>query len=70
LQEATVAGMPDKVKVLKLVTDKEVQYRAIYASGVNAVMVAVAQSQPADESSVAAATHSVITSMLTKAPVS
>ncbi len=70
LQEATVADLPGQVKVLKLVTSKEVQYRAIYASGVNAVMVAIAQSQPADESSVAAATHSVITSMLTKAPVS
>lgn len=63
-------GLPDQVKVVKLVARDQVQYRAIYASGLNAVMVAVAQAQPADESSVAKALHDAATALLTKAPAS
>ncbi|GAA3431663.1 hypothetical protein [Kutzneria kofuensis] len=64
------SGLPDQVKVVKLVAGDQVQYRAIYASGLNAVMVAVAQAQPADESSVAKALHDAVTALLTKAPAS
>jgi len=70
LQQGKVEGLPSQVQVRKLVTDKEVQYRAIYASGLNAVMVAVAQTQPVDESVVVAALKNVATSLLTKAPAS
>ncbi|MFC0546449.1 hypothetical protein [Kutzneria chonburiensis] len=70
LQPGKVDGLPSQVQVRKLVTDKEVQYRAIYASGLNAVMVAVAQTQPVDESAVMAAMKNVATSLLTKAPAS
>jgi hypothetical protein len=70
LQPGQVDGLSGQVQVRKLVTDKEVQYRAIYASGLNAVMVAVAQTQPVNEAAVVAALRNVTTSLLTKAPAS
>lgn len=68
LHAVDASGLPDQVKVVKLVAGDQVQYRAIYASGLNAVMVAVAQAQPADESSVAKALHDATESVLAKAP--
>ncbi|MFI9380956.1 hypothetical protein [Kutzneria sp. NPDC052558] len=70
LHPADGIGLPDQVKVVKLVAGDQVQYRAIYASGLNAVMVAVAQAQPADESAVAKALHDAATALLAKAPAS
>jgi hypothetical protein len=70
LRAADGGGLPDQVKVLKLVAGDQVQYRAVYASGLNAVMVAVAQTQPVDEKVVAKALHDAATALLTKAPAS
>lgn len=70
LHPADGIGLPDQVKVVKLVAGDQVQYRAIYASGLNAVMVAVAQAQPADESAVVKALHDAATALLAKAPAS
>ncbi|QUQ69919.1 hypothetical protein [Kutzneria sp. CA-103260] len=70
LHQADGTGLPDAVKVVKLVAGDQVQYRAIYASGLNAVMVAVAQAQPADESGVAKALRDTATTLLDKVPAS
>jgi hypothetical protein len=70
LTAADQVGLPDKMKVVKLVAGDQIQYRAIYASGVNAVLVAAAQARPADESTVATALHDVAASVLSKAPAS
>jgi len=70
LHPADGIGLPAQVNVVKLVAGDQVQYRAIYASGLNAVMVAVAQTQPADESAVAKALHDAATALLAKAPAS
>ncbi|MEV6603428.1 hypothetical protein [Kutzneria sp. NPDC051319] len=70
LHPVDASGLPGQVKVVKLVTGDQVQYRAIYASGLNAVMVAVAQAQPVDEAAVAKALNEAVAALLTKAPVS
>ena len=70
LTAADQVGLPDGVKVVKLVSGDQVQYRAIYSSGVNAVLIAAAQARPADESTVATALHDVTSSVLAKAPAS
>ena len=56
--------------MVKLVAGDQVQYRAVYASGLNAVMVAVAQTQPVDESTVVKALRDATTALLAKAPAS